>query len=166
LPAVRFSDRLAGSGAATGSASPFAEESVAVSDRATMEPLVSGYRPIDNEHHLQLSLLAAVRRAVLEKLAQQDVEDILDRFVDFSKVHFASETTLMRLYQYPSYAAHTAEHDRTMEQLEALRSDWRAGRVGLTLDRVDLLADWIQEHIGSADRAFGRYLVRLGVGPG
>ena len=130
------------------------------------DSLVSGFRSVDNEHHLQISLLAAVRRAVAEGTLGSRVEDLLNRFIDFTKVHFASEATLMRLYQYAQLDAHILEHERTMQQLEALRADWQAGRIKLTLDRMDRLADWIEDHISSADRAFGRYLVRLGVGPG
>ena len=130
------------------------------------DTLISGFRSVDNEHYLQISLLATVRRAVAENASRPGLEDLLDRFVDFTKLHFASEATLMRLYQYAQFDAHVREHDRTLDQLEALRADWSAGRVKLTLDRMDRLAEWIEDHIMSADRAFGRYLVRLGVGPG
>lgn len=130
------------------------------------DALISGVRSVDNEHHLQVSLLAAVRRAIAEDAAQPGLEDLLNRFVDFTKLHFASEAALMRLYQYAQSEAHVREHDRTLDQLEALRADWLAGRVKLTLDRMDRLSEWINDHIASADRAFGRYLVRLGVGPG
>lgn len=130
------------------------------------ESLMCGFPATDSEHHLQINLLAALRQAVIEGRPNEAVDELLDRFLDFTKVHFASETTLMRLYQYVQLEAHTHDHDCTLEQLDALRSDWRAGRLGLTFDRMDMLADRIQDHIATADRAFGRYLVRLGVGPG
>lgn len=130
------------------------------------EALVSGFRGVDNEHHLQISLLAALRQSVIDGQSGAEVDELLDRFIDFTKVHFASEASLMRLYQYSHFGAHVHEHDRTLEQLDALRTDWRSGLVNLTLERIDLLSEWIEDHITSADRAFGRYLVRLGVGPG
>lgn len=130
------------------------------------DTLVSGFRTVDNEHHLQLNLLSAVRQIVLDGESSREVEELLDRFIDFTRVHFASEAALMRLYQYSHFDSHIREHERTLEQLEALRIEWRSGRAQLTLDRVDTLGDWIRDHIASADRAFGRYLVRLGVGPG
>jgi hemerythrin-like metal-binding domain len=125
-----------------------------------------GIAAVDDEHHLQLSLIAATRQAVAEKRSGSEVDAMLDRFVDFTNVHFASEAALMRLYQYTHYDAHVLEHDRTMEQLEAVRSDWRAGHADLTLERIDDLAECVRSHIATADRTFGRYLIRLGVGPG
>jgi hemerythrin len=127
---------------------------------------VSGHRGVDGEHHLQLSLLAAVRQAVAGGRPADEIEDLLDRLIEFTKVHFASEVTLMRLYQYPQFQAHVLEHERTLDEIDALRAAWRAGTIPLTDDRLDALSDWLQSHIGGTDAAFGRYLVRLGVGPG
>lgn len=130
------------------------------------DALMTGFRATDSEHQLQINLLAALRQSVIEGRSNEAVDELLDRFVDFSKVHFASEVTLMRLYQYSHLEAHAQEHDRALEQLEALQNDWRAGRLRLTFDRMDMLSGRIQDHIATSDRAFGRYLVRLGVGPG
>jgi hemerythrin len=130
------------------------------------EDFISGYRTVDNEHRLQLSLLAAVRQAVADARPAGEIEEILERFVDFTKVHFASEAALMRLFQYPQYESHVGEHDRTLEQIEDLGVAHRSGEVALTLRRVETLSDWIRQHILSTDGALGRYLVRLGVGPG
>jgi hemerythrin len=130
------------------------------------EAFISGYRTVDDEHRLQLTLLAGVRQAVADARPASEIEDILERFVDFTKVHFASEASLMRLFQYPQYQRHTVEHDRTLEQIEELRAARHRGQVALTLQRVDTLSEWIRQHILSTDDALGRYLVRLGVGPG
>ena len=130
------------------------------------ENWISGYRSVDNEHRLQLNLLGAIRQAIAEGRPKGEVEEIVERFVDFTKEHFASEAALMRLFQYPDAERHSDEHDRTLEQIEDLSAAHRSGRVALTLDRVDMLTDWIREHILTTDDALGRYLVRLGVGPG
>jgi hemerythrin len=130
------------------------------------ERFISGHRTVDNEHRLQLSLLAAVRQAVADARPAAEIEEILERFVDFTKVHFASEASLMRLFQYPQYQSHTEEHDHTLEQIEELEAARRSGRTALTLQRVDALSAGIRQHMLSTDDALGRYLVRLGVGPG
>lgn len=137
-----------------------------MNDIVSDESFISGYRTVDNEHRLQLSLLAAVRQAVAESRPASEIDEILERFVDFTKVHFASEVALMRLFQYPHYQSHVGEHDRSLEQIEELEAAYGSGRVALTLQRVDTLSDWIRQHILSTDDALGRYLVRLGVGPG
>jgi hemerythrin len=136
-----------------------------MNETSSNQSFISGHCTVDNEHRLQLSLLAAVRQAVADARPAAEIEEILERFIDFTKVHFASEASLMRLFQYPQYQSHTGEHDHTVEQIEELEAARRSGRTTLTLHRVDALSDWIRQHILSADDALGRYLARLGVGP-
>ncbi|MFO1129502.1 MAG: hemerythrin family protein [Rhodospirillales bacterium] len=130
------------------------------------ESFISGYRSVDNEHRHQLSLLAAVRRAVVEARPKSEVDAVLQKLIDFTRAHFASEASAMQLFRYPHYQHHVDEHDRTMGQIEDLGAAHRTGGTHLTLQRVDTLHQWIREHILSTDNDFGRYLVRLGVGPG
>lgn len=137
-----------------------------MTDLVLDEAHVSGHRGVDGEHHLQLSLLAAVRQAVVEERPEDEIRDLIDRLVDFTKIHFASEAALMRLYQYPHFEAHVLEHEHSLEQIDAMRDAWQSRRVEITGDCLDALSEWLQTHIGGADRAFAGYLVRLGVGPG
>lgn len=135
-------------------------------DIISNERWISGYRSVDNEHRLQLNLIGAIRQAVAEGRPKSEIDEIIDRLIDFTREHFDSEDALMRLFQYPHADNHADEHERTLQQLEELGAAHRSGRVTLTLDRVDMLSDWIRQHILTTDDALGRYLVRLGVGPG
>lgn len=128
--------------------------------------IASGFRGLDSEHHLQLELLGAFRRAVSEARPRDEIDEILDRLIDYTRVHFGSEQMLMRLYQYPQFAQHTDDHDETVEQMQALRRAHLQGAEGLAVATAERLADRLILHITTADRALGFFLVRLGVGPG
>lgn len=131
------------------------------SDEAT----VSGYPSLDGEHYLQLQLLGALRKAVEIGQGRAAVDEILDRLIDFTKVHFNSEQLLMRLYQYPHHEKHVEDHDRTIERLQSLRRAHLVGSRAITLGAAETLSDWILAHILSADRELGHFLVGLGAGP-
>lgn len=135
-------------------------------DQAQDELVVTGYRSLDSEHQMQMQLLEAFRRAVDAQLSRDVVDEILDRLVDYTNMHFSSEQLLMRLYQYPQFQEHQDTHDRTLEHLQDLRAAFLAGDRLLSLETADELAGQLRSHIHSADRALGRFLVRLGVGPG
>jgi hemerythrin len=60
--------------------------------------MTTGFRGIDGEHHVQLELLGALRNGLLAPSDRAEIDEILDRLVDYTKVHFASEQLLMRLY--------------------------------------------------------------------
>jgi hemerythrin len=141
-------------------------EALHVKDLGGEDMIITGYRSLDDEHHMQIELLEAFRRAAMLPPDRHAVDEILDRLIDYTKIHFTSEQLLMRLYQYPGYQDHMDDHDQTIERIQALREAYLDGNQGLTLQTADALAEGLRTHIRTADRALGRFLVRLGVGPG
>lgn len=135
-------------------------------DSGIEENVATGFRGLDGEHRLQLDLLTAFRNAVAEGRSPAEVDELLDRLIDYTQVHFRSEQTLMRLYQYPHYAQHTNDHDDTIESLQAIRRTHMRGEDALAVGAAERLAESLTRHIVTADRALGFFLVRLGVGPG
>lgn len=130
------------------------------------EDIASGFRGLDGEHRLQLDLLGSLRTAIAEGRSREDVDEIFDRLIDYTRVHFASEQTLMRLYQYPHAAQHTEDHDGAVQHLQEMRSAQLDGDEGLAIEVADRLTEALTRHILTSDRALGFFLVRLGVGPG
>lgn len=135
-------------------------------DSSLAEGYDIGVRALDGEHDFQISLLRAYRHAVEGGRDQAVLSEIVDRLIDYTKIHFASEQMLMRLYHYPQFQDHMVDHDRTIEWLEDLRDAQRSADKDAANDVTAALEQHILGHIRSADRAFGHFLVRLGVGPG
>ena len=127
------------------------------------EVMLSGCHNLDGEHSLQIELLTAFSQAVQQGRPRGDVDQILDRLIDFSKVHFSSEQLLMRLYEYPSYEQHSDEHDDTVDRLQAIRRLYLAGDIELTSRNADALAEKLVDHMRVADRGLGSFLRQFGV---
>lgn len=127
------------------------------------EVKLSGCHNLDGEHGLQIELLTAFSQAVKQGRPRGDVDQILDRLIDFSKVHFSSEQLLMRLYEYPSYEQHSDEHDDTVDRLQAIRRLYLAGDIELTSRNADALAERLVDHMCVADRGLGSFLRQFGV---
>lgn len=128
-------------------------------------PAQAGRDEIDAEHHVQVGLLYALREAVTHGQAE-NAEDLLDRLVDYSTMHFASEQLLMRLYQYDEFERHVAEHEQMIETLQDLRARQQAGEAFAVERGLDELDAGLLSHIRGADRNLGRYLARLPEGAG
>jgi hemerythrin-like metal-binding protein len=132
--------------------------------RDAMEAGGSGCREIDGEHDLQIELLTAFRRAVSDPRSDAGViAEILDRLSEYTKMHFASEQLLMRLYSYPQYAQHAADHDVALQQLQTLLQAYADGRNRVAAETVERLVQALTAHIRSADQALGRYLLQVGI---
>jgi hemerythrin len=122
-------------------------------------PGEAGRGEMDAEHHVQVSLLYALRQAAIAG-ETDNARELLERLTAYSKVHFASEQLLMRLYQYDGYDGHVAEHEQMIEVLENLDGDRDgAAAIGRSIDALDAS---LVSHIRGADRALGHYLSGVG----
>ena len=112
-----------------------------------------GIDALEGQHHVQLDLLTALRAAA----TTQERVEILNHLVDYTQVHFASEQLLMRLYAYPHFQEHVADHERAMERLAALRATL-SGSDAEVLAEADGLATLVSRHIDDADQRFAEFL--------
>lgn len=116
------------------------------------------FRTMDGEHRLQIALLQAFRESVREGRDPVETARILEQVDEFTRAHFMSEQLLMRLYDYPQYQRHVAEHDRMVEDLEELGVQFRSGDHKLAAATAEALVAWLVGHIQRSDRDVAQYL--------
>jgi len=121
----------------------------------------SGNREMDGEHRVQLGLMTAFREAAGGGRGAAEADEILDQLLDYSKMHFMSEQLLMRLYEYADYEPHQADHDRMLEEMEAMRDSYRRGDGAFEGATVDRLIKDMTAHISRTDEPLGQYLGSL-----
>jgi hemerythrin len=127
-------------------------------EAGSIEVASIGVSDVDGEHEVQVRLLAAFVDAIAEGRAREERDEILDRLLDYSKLHFLSEELLMRFYSYSGYEAHVREHEQTVERIIALRERSLAGDAALSGADAAALSRAIVAHIREMDRALGRFL--------
>jgi hemerythrin len=109
--------------------------------------------------HLELTrragdLLAGIRRG----------SDGLGRHIQFlheyAVGHFGAEEEWMRDSGFPGYVRHQAEHDRFVEDLVALASEYeRSGAAAFrSLHTERWLSAWLEKHVGGTDAEFAGWL--------
>ena len=125
----------------------------------------SAHDTVDREHQVQTGLLDAWTLAVRNGEPDESQDEILDRLIEFSRVHFLSEQLLMRLHAYGDHDAHVREHEAMLEALEGFRATRREGSRQDALDAADRLRTFLLGHIAGRDRELGDHLKATGVGP-
>ena len=101
-------------------------------------------------HELHEAMLAGRGRAALAK--------ILDRLVQYTAAHFAHEEGLMRKSNYPGLPTHIAEHQALTRKVLAFQDDFKAGRTTMSVEVLQFLRTWLQQHIQHSDMAYAPYL--------
>ena len=123
-----------------------------------------GVPSIDFEHGLQIDLVEALGRLVAEGKSREVAEEILEKLLDLTQVHFLAEELMMRMEGFPGYEAHLAEHGELLAELLKLRAGRRESDHPMTHVAVDGLRSWLAGHIRTQDRAFATFLAARAAG--
>jgi hemerythrin len=88
---------------------------------------------------------------------------ILTEMTAYAVKHFATEEKYMRLYKYPEMEMHMLEHKRFVEKVSKFKADFDANRLGLSIEVMNFLSDWLKGHIMNVDRRFGPFFNSKGL---
>jgi hemerythrin len=124
-------------------------------NRPSGRDLSVGHDVVDGEHGVQLQLVEALQAALTAGGNRAHAEEILDRLLVFSDMHFGSEELLMRLHSYPRYGLHVDEHRRLLDGLREIHA--RIGKGQQPAELVDDLRRWLVGHISGMDRDFASH---------
>lgn len=113
---------------------------------------------IVREHEVQLGLLRELCRAAGSNGDPALVGEILERLIDYSEAHFASEELLMRMKSYDDYEEHVEDHAQILDTLRGIASDHGRGDSELVAGRASETLDFIGRHIATRDRRFDDYV--------
>jgi hemerythrin-like metal-binding protein len=78
-------------------------------------------------------------------------------------VHFKTEENLMESHHYPDYGQHKSEHERLTATVLDFQGKFQRNEVGLTIDVMQFLKDWLYKHILESDKRYAPYLNSQGV---
>jgi hemerythrin len=96
-------------------------------------------------------------------LGKQELNKIFTSLVSYCASHFASEERLMKTHGYPEYQEHQQIHARMTGKALALQKEFQTGNLGITLDTMKFLEDWVSKHIMVTDKRYGPFFNGKGV---
>ena len=122
-----------------------------------------GVRAMDDQHGILMDTMNELRLATVRGSGREQVSEVLDRLIEFTRMHFSSEEKLMDQYLFPGREEHRAEHQRILAQI--LQSSHRVqhGEQMQMRPLLCLLRESYSEHIESMDREYGPWLNERGV---
>jgi len=112
----------------------------------------------DREHEMQLGLLRELCRAAGANGDPAVVGEILERLIDYSEAHFASEELLMRMKSYDDYEDHVDDHAQMLDALRGIAANHVRGESALVAGRAAETLEFIGRHIATRDRRFADYV--------
>jgi hemerythrin len=122
-----------------------------------------GIESIDVQHRQLFAMLNEYHRASTsegdEALLRQTVGDL----IDYTKIHFAFEETLLERNAYDGLEAHKDGHMRLAKQVHHFADAANFGAGLYAAELYFFLRTWLNGHIRGSDRRYGPHLLERGV---
>lgn len=117
-----------------------------------------GHGAIDGQHQRLFALANDLHSAMTQGQGKGALSETLEKLVAYTKTHFASEESLMLAHHYPDYAAHKSAHDALTARVLDFQREFETGRVGMTVELLQFLRDWLRTHICETDHKVAAFL--------
>jgi hemerythrin len=121
-----------------------------------------GIKEIDIQHRGlfdMISKLATTRRYDAEG---RYFVATLNKFIEYTRLHFATEERYMHEAQYPKIAEHKQEHTQFLQQLERVAQSHKKEDPASEQKILNFLKEWYVDHILGTDREYQQTLLERG----
>ncbi len=122
-----------------------------------------GVKAMDDQHGILMDAMNELRLAVVRGGGREQVSQLLDQLIEFTRMHFASEEHLMEQTEFAGLAEHRAEHHRLLAQGLQLAHRLQYGE-GVDLSGLlCFLRTSYTEHVADLDQLYGEWLNAHGI---
>jgi hemerythrin len=122
--------------------------------------LATGDAMIDAQHQELFRIVNELQAACDEGLGEERVDQVLGWLLSYTIEHFAAEEDLMVRSEYPALAfrAHISQHDELKHRVDELLKRCKGGELTTAMPVVDLVGEWLGDHIDRTDRQLVEYV--------
>lgn len=122
------------------------------------QALSVGMPVIDEQHHWLVDTMNRLHTELASHEPDRaELSRVLEGLMDYTVNHFVAEEVLFQRHAYPHAAAHKALHDQFTRRVMHLLTEHESGK-SLGGEVVELLKEWLVQHIMGADRAYVPHL--------
>ena len=115
-----------------------------------------GIKRFDDDHRHLFSLFNQLHEPIAAHDGNLALTLIMRELVWYAQTHFKAEEVLMKLYRYPEFVSHRAEHDHFAEQVLQFVDHFDSGRDEVIVEVSDTLQEWLAQMLRS-DAAYAKF---------
>ncbi|HEY1985273.1 MAG TPA: hemerythrin family protein [Terracidiphilus sp.] len=122
-----------------------------------------GVRAMDDQHGILMDTLNDLRLALIQGSGPDKVSEGLNRLIEFTRMHFSSEESLLEQSGYPEMAEHRRAHQHLLHQIEETAHLTQVNDELHTRSLLLFLRDWYTGHVETLDNQYGAWLNEHGI---
>ena len=121
---------------------------------------------VDIQHRELVRLVNLLHKAMRLQKGSAEVGAVLNELAQYTVSHFKHEEELFKKYDYPDYDAHKKIHEELVGRVTDFQEAFKAGKATVSMDLMDFLKNWLNDHILKTDMAYAPYLIKkMNTGP-
>lgn len=118
---------------------------------------------LNNQHKRLIDMINELHNAMRTGKTHDVLGKTLNALSDYTRYHFGEEENLMITHGYPDSALHKSQHDDFISKLRDCIEKYEAGRITVSVELMNFLRDWFNNHIMGTDKNYSRFLNDKGV---
>lgn len=118
---------------------------------------------IDAQHQKLVELLNNLASAMSSGKGNLVLETTLNELIDYTVYHFGDEEIYFSRINYPQAEDHLLEHRKLIEKVSQFKLDFEAKKIGLSIELMRFLKEWLINHISGTDKQLGMMLNKAGI---
>lgn len=122
-----------------------------------------GVRAMDDQHGILMEAINALRLALVQGAGQEKISELLDEFVEFTRMHFWSEEQLMERTGFAGLEEHRVEHHRMLAEILQWAHRLQYGERVQLRPLLCKLHHGFLDHVEKTDQKYAPWLREHGV---
>jgi hemerythrin len=117
----------------------------------------------DQQHKKLFQIINELADAMRIGKGQEIIAKTLGELLEYTRTHFQAEEALMKKANYPELPQHQEMHRKFVTDVEALARESQAGASTNSIRVLNLLRDWLVNHIQKVDKQYSATLNAAGI---
>ncbi len=123
----------------------------------------TGIGTIDSQHKQLVQLTNELNDAMKEGKAKTVLNNIIAALAQYTASHFTAEEQYFDKFAYPERTGHKKEHAEFVAKVSGFQKGLEEGKIALSIEVVNFLAQWLKTHIAVSDKAYTPFLIEHGL---
>ncbi len=118
---------------------------------------------IDQQHQKLVSMINELNDAMKQGKSKDVLGKIVTGLISYTAIHFKTEEKYFAQYGYPDADSHNSEHSAFVQKVTDVKERFESGQISLSIEIMNFLRDWLQNHIKGTDKKYSHFLNEKGL---